>query len=110
MIIQVLRLDSRQQRTEPFKRVEITTDPEEVDLPETSLLLGIVHPVPDTLQDRGERGHADTGADQRHHLILEHVFGRAAEWSVDVQTWKNLTQRRVDLVTARDPIDPDHGG
>lgn len=46
VVVHILSLDGEEERTEPFEGTEITADPEEIDFPETGLLLGVVHAVP----------------------------------------------------------------
>lgn len=110
VIVHVLRLNRQQQRPKPFKRVEVTTDPEEIDLPQARLLPRVRHPVPDALEDRRERRHADARPDQHRHLVLEHILRRRAERSVDVQSRQDLAERAIDPDAAGDPVDSDHLG
>ena len=49
MAVHVLGFNGHQQRAKPLKRAKVPADPEEVDLAKTSLLLRVVHPVPDAL-------------------------------------------------------------
>ena len=49
--VHILRFDCGEQRHEPFKGVNVTTNPEEIDFPEEGLLIGVVHSVPDALED-----------------------------------------------------------
>ncbi|KFY06156.1 hypothetical protein V491_08819 [Pseudogymnoascus sp. VKM F-3775] len=74
MIIHILRLNSEQQATEPLETTKVPADPEEVDLAQPRLLLWVVHPVPDALEDGGEGGDADTGTDEYGGFVLEDVF------------------------------------
>ena len=59
-VLKILRFDGQKQRPEPLKRPEISADPEEVYLPEPRLALGIIHPIPDTLEDRCKRRDTNT--------------------------------------------------
>lgn len=99
-VVHVLRLDRQQQRPEPLKGAKVSADPEEVDLSQTSLLLGVVHPVPDGLEDRGKGRHANTGTDENRHLVLEDVLRSRSEGAVDVDPGQDTLQGRiVGLVT-----------
>lgn len=82
--VDVLGLDGQQQRPEPLERAEVAADPEEVHLGQPRLLLRVVHPVPDGLEDRRERRHADARSAQHRHLVLEHVLRGRPEGAVDV--------------------------
>jgi hypothetical protein len=75
MVINILSLDGQKQRSEPFERSEISANPEEVDLPETRAALGVVHPVPDTLQDGRERRDTDTSTYEHGDFKFEHILG-----------------------------------
>ena len=75
MTVHVLRLDSTQEALEPLEAPEIPTHPEEIDLAEPRFLLGVVHPVPDTLQDAGEWCNSDACTHQYRDFIFENVFG-----------------------------------
>jgi len=96
MIIQILRLDGEQQRPEPLKRPKVTANPEEIHLAQARLALRVIHAVPDTLQNRSERSHTDTGAHEDSDLKLEHVFGRGTERAVNVDARQNSAQTWVD--------------
>ncbi len=50
-VLDVLGLDGHEQRAEPLKGAKVAADPEEVDLGQPRLLLRVVHPVPDGLED-----------------------------------------------------------
>ena len=90
VVVKILRLDSQQQRPEPLERAEISANPEEVDLSETRPALGVVHPVPDTLQNRSEGRNTNTGTDQDGDFELEHVLGSGTERTIDVDSRENL--------------------
>lgn len=45
----------------------------------------VVEAVPDVLEDGGERGDADAGADKDRDFVLEDVFRRRAERTVDLR-------------------------
>src|SRR5688572_28055812 len=73
--LHILCLNGEEKRAEPFKRTEVTADPEEVYLGKTGLLLGVVHAVPDRLQNRGEGSDTNTGTHEDGDFVLEHIFG-----------------------------------
>ncbi len=74
VVVHILGFDSEEERSEPFERSEIATNPEEVDLAKTGLLLWVIHSVPDRLQDGGEGGDTDTRTTEKSNLELEHIF------------------------------------
>ena len=74
MIIHILRLNRKQQAPKPLETPKIPTHPEEVDFPQPRLLLRVVHPVPDALENGCEGCDADTGADEDGGLVFEDVF------------------------------------
>jgi hypothetical protein len=92
MIVKILSFDSQEQRPEPLKRAEISANPEKVHFSEASAALRVVHPVPDTLEDRSERCHTDTGTDQYSDFELEHIFRGRTERTVDVNSRENLAK------------------
>lgn len=96
VIVHVLGLDGEQQAPEPLETPEVAAHPEEVHLAETRLLLRVVHPVPDGLENRGERRHADARADEDGCLVFEDVFGGRPEGPVDVDARKHAAERWVD--------------
>jgi len=98
MIIQILRLDRQQQRAEPLKRAKVAANPEEVDFPQPRLLLRVVEPVPDALEDAGEGGDADAGPHEDGHLVLEDIFRGGAKRPVDVHSRQDAADSGVDVV------------
>jgi hypothetical protein len=86
VVIDILGFDSQEERSEPLKRAEISADPKEVDLPQARTTLGVVHPIPDTLQDGGKWRDTNTGTDQHGNFKLKHIFRCRAKWSVDVHS------------------------
>lgn len=74
MAIHVLGFDGHKKRAKPFEGAEVPTDPEKIHFPEPRLLLGKVHSVPNTFQDRGERGNANPGANKKCYLVFENIF------------------------------------
>lgn len=63
MVVDVLRLNRQEERSEPFEGAEISADPEEVYLSEPCASLRIVHTVPDALQDGSEWRDTNTRTD-----------------------------------------------
>jgi hypothetical protein len=98
VVVDILGLDSQEERSEPLKGTEISADPEEVDLPQARATLGVVHPVPDTLQNRGEWRDTNTGTDQYGNFELEHILGCRTKWTIDVHSGQNLAE--CNLFTA----------
>lgn len=74
VVLQVLGLDSQKERPEPLQGTKVSADPKEVHLPQPRLPLWIVHPVPNALQNRGERRHTDTRTNQNRNLELEDIL------------------------------------
>lgn len=74
VVLQILSLNRQKERAEPLKGAEVTTDPEEVDFPEASLFLWVVHSVPDALEDGGEWCDTNTCATKNCDLVFKHVF------------------------------------
>lgn len=107
---QILSLNCKKQRPEPFERAKVTTDPEEIHFAEPCLLPRIIHPIPNTLQDRRKRRHADARADKDGNFILEDILRGAAERSINVHPWKNPADSRIDVVTAGLLVHTDHRG
>ena len=105
MAVHVLGFDGHQQRAEPFERAKVSADPEEIDLSKTRLLLRVIHPVPDALQNRSERSNANAGTDQNGNLVLEDVFRCTAEGPIDVDSRENLSNGRIDACAGRSVID-----
>lgn len=95
MIIHVLRLNSEEQAAEPLETPKVPADPEEVHFAQPRLLLRVVHAVPDALEDGGERGDADAGADEDGGLVFEDVFRGAAEGAVDVDAGEDSAEGGV---------------
>jgi hypothetical protein len=108
--VQILSFNGRQQRPEPLEGSKITADPEKVDLAEAGPLLRIVHTVPNTLQDRRERRNANTGTAQHCHLIFEDIFGSAAKRPINVDSWEDSANRRINITVAVILVDSHHGG
>ena len=74
-VVFVLGLNGVEEGFEPFQAAEVTTNPEEVDFAEASLLCaGAGHAIPYRLQDRCERCYADAGADEEGSLEFKDVF------------------------------------
>jgi hypothetical protein len=92
MVIDILRLDREQQRTEPLKRAEIPANPEEVHFPQARAALRVVHAVPDALEDGRERRDSNTGTDEDSDFELEHVLGGGAKGAIDVDTGQDLAE------------------
>lgn len=86
MIIHILRFKSHKQRPEPLERAKVPAHPEEIDLPKWSLLVRVVHPIPDTLEDRGKRGDANTRTDKYCNLILEDSLRGTVERTVYINS------------------------
>jgi hypothetical protein len=95
-VIVILGLDSQKQRSEPLKRSKISAHPEEVHFPQPCASLWVVHAVPDTLEDGGERRDTDTGTDEHGNFEFKDVFGGGTEGAVDVDSGKDLAE--CDLV------------
>jgi len=74
MVVHVLGFDGEEERTEPFEGTKVTTDPEEVDFAETSLLLRIVHAVPDGFEDGCKGRDSNTGTAKHGNLVFEDIF------------------------------------
>lgn len=91
MVIKILGLDSQEQGSKPFKGTEISANPEEVDFPQPCASLRVVHPIPDALQDRGERRDTDTRTDQHGDFEFEDILRCRTKRSVDVDAGKNLS-------------------
>lgn len=86
--IHILGFNSHEKRPQPLKRAIVSADPEEINLPQARpLMLGIVHAVPDALEDRCKWRYTDPCSDENGHLVLEHVFGCASKRTIDVDTW-----------------------
>lgn len=98
VIRQVLGLDRQQERTEPLETAKVSAYPEEVDFPQSRLLLRVVHAVPDALEDAGEGRDANTCADEQSDLVLEDVFRRASEGPVDVYPRQDSTDRGIHVI------------
>ena len=73
--VDILGFNSHEKRPKPFKRAIVTTNPEEVDFaqarPSTP---GIIHAVPNALEDRCEWRDTDPCSNENGHLVLGHVF------------------------------------
>lgn len=96
-VVQILSFDSEKKRTEPLERVEVTANPEEVNLGQSCLLLGVVHSVPDGLEDGGEGCHTDTSTDEDRDFILEDIFRGRTKGAVDVDSGEDTTDSWVDF-------------
>lgn len=106
--IHVFRLNRHEQRSEPLKRPKVPANPEEIHLPESSPLLRIFHPIPNTLKDGRKRGHANTGSYKHRNLVLEHVFRCTPKWPIDVDARQNFPERRVHVGVRGIFINTDH--
>ena len=95
MVIHILRLNSEEQAAEPLETPKVPADPEEVHFAQPRLLLRVVHPVPDALEDGGKGGDADAGADKDGGLVFEDVFRGAAEGAIDVDAGEDSAEGRV---------------
>lgn len=80
----ILRLNCQQQTPKPFQRAKIPANPEKVDLPEPRALAGLIHAVPDALQDGGKWSDPDTGSDKNSGFEFEDVFRGRAEGPVHI--------------------------
>lgn len=89
VVVHVLGFNGEEERAEPFEGAKVTADPEEVNFAETSLLLGVVHAVPDALEDGSEWGDTNTGTNEDDGFVFEDIFGGGAEWTVDVDSRKD---------------------
>lgn len=96
-VLCVLLLDRVQQRVEPLRRAKVADHPREVHLrqPRRLRVVEVVHPVPDRLQDRRERRHTNTRADEEHRLVVQEVLRRRAERPVDHDAGEHAVNRRV---------------
>ena len=74
-VLKILGLDGLEQAAKPLHGAKVSDDPEEVNLPQTSLTLRIVHPIPDRLQDTGKRRDTNTCTTKNCNFILEDVLG-----------------------------------
>lgn len=92
MVVQILGFNGEEERAEPFKGSEISANPEEVDLSESSAALGVVHAVPDTLEDGSEGRYTDTGTYEDSDFEFEHILGCGTEGAIDVDSGKNLAE------------------
>lgn len=99
MIIHILSFNSHEQRPKPLKRSKVLAHPEEIHLPKSSLLAWIIHPVPNTLEDRGERGNANACTDKYCNLILENILRGAAERTVNVDSRHNSSDSWIHVGT-----------
>lgn len=97
-VTQILRLNSQKQRPKPFEATKIPTDPEEIDFSQTGLSFGIIHPVPNTLQDRGKGRDADTSADENRNFKFENIFRGGTEGTVDEDAGQDTTEGRIDAI------------
>ena len=96
-VLRVLLLDRVQERVEPLGGAEVADDPREVHLGEARRLrrVEVVHPVPDRLEDRRERGDTNTRTDEQHRLVVEEVLRRGAERPVDHDAGQHAVNGRV---------------
>lgn len=86
MVIHILHFNSHEQRPEPFERAKVLADPEEIHLSKSSLLTRGVHSIPDALEDRSERCHADAGTDKYCDLILENILSSTTEGTIKIDS------------------------
>ena len=96
-VVKVLLLDGEEQRAEPLKGAKVTADPEEVDLSQARSLLGVVHAVPDGLEDGGEGGHTDTGTDEDGDLVLEDILRGRSKGTINVHPRQHPAESRVGI-------------
>lgn len=108
MAVHILGFDGHQERAEPLERTKIPAHPEEVDFAKTRLLLRVVHPVPDALQDGSEGGNADTGTNENSNLVLEDIFGCTAKRSIHVHSREDLSDSGIDACASRSVIHPNN--
>ena len=92
VVVNILRLDSQKQRSEPLEGAKISANPEKVDLPQSSASLRVVHAVPDTLKNGGERSDTNTGTTEYGNLKLEHILGSGTKGTVNIDSGENLAQ------------------
>ncbi len=92
VVLKILSFDGQKKGTEPFERTEISADPEEVHLPQSGAALGIVHAVPDALENGGERCDTNTSTNENSNFELEHIFGGRTEGAINVYAGKNLAE------------------
>lgn len=108
--IHILRLDGHEQRSEPFKRPEVFTDPEKVYLSKPCFLLGVVHAVPDALENRGEWCNSNSSTHEDSDLVLEDIFGSTPKRSIDIDSRQDPPDGWVDIrLTRATTIDANHG-
>lgn len=100
-VVHVLGLHGKQQRSKPLKGAKVSADPEEVDLSQPCLLLGIVHAVPDGLEDRSKGRNTNTGSDEDRHFIFENVLRGRSEGSVNVNSGQNALQGWIGVFVSR---------
>lgn len=84
MIIQILRLNRRQQRPKPLEAAKVPAYPEEIHFPEPRLLFGVIHAIPHTLQDTRKRRNSNPGTDKDGNLVFKDILGGATEGAVEV--------------------------
>ena len=93
--VHILRFDGHEQRPKPLKRSKVSAHPEEIHFAEPGLLLRVVHPIPDALENRSEGSHSNARADEYSHFIFEDVLRRAAEGSIHVDAGEDLANGRI---------------
>lgn len=98
MVIHILRFDSHEQRSEPFERTKVSAHPEEINLAKSSLLVRVVHPIPDALEDRSEWCHTDAGTNEYCDLILEDILGSATKRTIDIDSWHDSSNSWINIV------------
>lgn len=93
--VHILRFDGHEQRPEPFERSKVSAHPEEIHFPEPGLLLGVIHPIPDALEDRSKGGHSDARAHEHGHFVFENILRRAAKGSIHIDAGEDFANRRI---------------
>ena len=93
--VHILSFDGHEQRPEPFKRSKVSAHPEEIHFAEPGLLLWVIHPIPDALEDRCKGSHSNAGAHEDGHFVFENVLRRAAKGSIHVDAGEDLANGRI---------------
>lgn len=91
-LVQILGFEGQQKRLEPFERLLVSANPEEVDLVQLGRLGGVIDSIPDTLQHTGERCHSDTGSDQHRHLVLKDILRGSSKRPVNHDSGQDCHQ------------------
>lgn len=107
MTINILGFNGREQGSEPLKRPKVATDPEEIHLSQTSLLLGtFTHAVPYATENRGERSHSNASSNKNCDFVFEDVFRCTSERSIDEYARQGFSERRMNIWVWGFWIDP----